>query len=131
MWEYIDYAGYGAGNPDSNLFNQYVDTHIGFNGFSFADYMEEIDEGRVVMIHVDDHSMLGYGYDDVSNTIYLYDTWNPGLHTMTWGGYYNGLRLYGVTCFTPTGGNAPVPEPFTILLLSFGLISLVRFMKKQ
>jgi hypothetical protein len=130
MWEYFNYAGYGNRTPDSSFFSQYVDSHIGSNGFSFADYMAEINEGRLVMIHVDEHSMLGYGYDNNSNTIYLYDTWKPGPHTMTWGGYYNGLRLYGVTCFTPTGGHVPVPEPSTMLLLCSGLIALAEFWRK-
>lgn len=129
MWEYFNYAGYGNGTPDGNFFSQYTDTHIGSNGFSFADYMAEIDEGRVVMIHVDEHSMLGYGYDETDDTMYLYDTWSAGPHTMSWGSY-NGLQLYGVTCFTPTGGTSPTPEPSTMLLLGFGLISLVRFRKK-
>jgi len=63
MWEYFNYAGYGNGTSDGSFFSQYADTHIGSNGFSFADYMAEIDEGRLVMIHVDEHSMLGCGYD--------------------------------------------------------------------
>jgi len=50
---------------------------------------------------------------------------------MTWGGYYNGLRFYGVTCFTPTGGYVPVPEPSTMLLLCFGLIAIAAGFRRK
>jgi hypothetical protein len=62
--------------------NQYV------GGFSFDDYKAEIDAGRPVMIHVEGHTMVGVGYDDVENTVYLHDTWDYATHSMTWGGTY-------------------------------------------
>jgi hypothetical protein len=74
---------------------------FGYNGnilgFSFAQYIAEIDAGRPVLIQVDDHTMLGFGYDVSGSVVYLHDTWDHLTHTMTWGGYYNGLQHFGVT----------------------------------
>lgn len=132
MWEYVNYCGYGSGDPtdDINFYNQYVDTYkikgSTYGQFTFGDYKTEIDAGRVVMIHVTGHSMFGYGYgydDEDNELIYLHDTWDEGEHTMAWGGSYDGLGLRGVTCFTPTGGVVPIPG--TVLLLGSGLLGLV------
>jgi len=133
LWEYFQYSGYGDPDPyatDVNLFNQYTD-NVGLTyGFTFADYMAEIDSGRVVMLHVEGHSMLGYGYNP-DGTIVLYDTWNPGLHTMAWGGSYSGRELYGVTVFEPFGGTeAAVPVPAAVWLLASGLIGLAGLRRK-
>ena len=81
------------------------------NGFSFADFQEEIDSGRPVMIQVAGHSMVGFGYSE-PDTIYLNNTWDHNGHSMTWGGSYYGMQHYGVTVFRlesiePT----PPPEP--------------------
>jgi len=72
MSEYFDYAGYGSENPyNFNFFTQMTD-NLGFTyGFTFDDYVAEIDAGRVVMIHVEGHSMFGYGYDLDGNIVYL------------------------------------------------------------
>jgi len=59
------------------------------NGFTFADYVAEIDSGRPVMIHVLGHAMLGFGYNTSGNVVYLYDTWDHNPHPMTWGGLYD------------------------------------------
>ena len=82
-------------------YSQYI---YGFEGntlgFTFDQYKNEIDSGRVVLIQVTGHTMLGYGYDDSGNTVYLHDTWDFGSHTMTWGGTYSSnppLQHYGVT----------------------------------
>ena len=79
-------------------FNQYI---LGYNGntegFSFVDFMAEIDAGRPVLIHLEGHTMLGFGYDSDSSTIYIHDTWNHDDHTMTWGGSYSGMDHKGVT----------------------------------
>lgn len=80
------------------------------NGFSFEDYKAEIDAGRPVMIQVTGHSMLGLGYDDTSSTIYIHDTWDYNMHTMTWGGEYVGMRHWGVAVLRL---EAPEPPPIT------------------
>jgi PKD repeat protein len=78
-------------------YSQYI---YGYNGntlgFTFNQYKQEIDAGRPVIIQVAGHSMLGVGYDDTGNTVYLHDTWDYNLHTMTWGGSYSGMAHYGV-----------------------------------
>jgi len=66
-------------------------------GFTFTQYKQEIDAGRPVLIQVEDHTMLGFGYDNTGNLVYLHDTWDYSSHTMTWGGSYNQLPQWGVT----------------------------------
>lgn len=65
--------------------------------FTFAEYKAEINAGRPVLIHVTDHTMLGFGYDNTGSLVYLKDTWDYSTHTMTWGGSYGGLDHWGVT----------------------------------
>jgi hypothetical protein len=68
-------------------------------GFTFSQYVTEIDAGRPVLIHVTGHTMLGYGYDTTGNKVYLRDTWDHSSHVMTWGSTYSAglLQHYGVT----------------------------------
>ena len=66
-------------------------------GFTFAQYKQEIDAGRPVLIQVEGHTMLGYGYDNTGSLVYLHDTWDYLSHTMTWGGSYSGMAHWGVT----------------------------------
>ncbi len=118
--EYIEYAGYDA----DVLYNQYIDTHGLTYGFTFAQYMAEIDAGRPVIIQVEGHSMYGYGYDSVAGSLILNDTWAAGPHSMTWGGSYDGLVHYGVTVLTP------IPEPATIVMFGLGGLALLRKRKR-
>jgi hypothetical protein len=126
--EYLEYSGYDA----DVLYNQFI---YGYDdipeGFTLDQYKAEIDAGRPVLIHVEGHSMVGYGYVDDTDTINVYDTWapngqNPG--TMTWGGSYpygaTSLQHYAVTVLTP------VPEPTTLLLLLMGGAGLLRHRRK-
>ncbi len=76
-------------------YSQYIDTYHP-SGFTFAQFKAEIDAGRPVMIQVSGHSMVGYGYDDTGNLVYIHDTWDYNQHTMTWGGSYSGHLHYGV-----------------------------------
>jgi hypothetical protein len=66
-------------------------------GFTFADFQAEIDAGHPVLIHVTGHTMLGYGYDTSTGTIYVHDTWDYYNHAMTWGGTYYGMQHRAVT----------------------------------
>ena len=78
-------------------------------GFTFADFQAEIDAGSPVLIQVTGHTMLGYGYDASTNTIYVHDTWDYYSHTMTWGGTYYGMQHRAVTVIrlNPPQSNAP------------------------
>jgi len=87
-------------------------------GFTYANFQSEIDAGRPVLIHVVGHTMLGYGYDTSSNTIYIHDTWDYSNHSMTWDGTYDGMQHYGVTVFqmnpvAPTVTNSTGPSNIT------------------
>ena len=72
-------------------YNQTID------GFLFSDYTAEIDAGYPVLIHVTGHTMIGVGYDAASQTVYLHDTWDNSVHTMTWGGSYSEMQHLAVT----------------------------------
>ena len=121
IYEYLDYSGYGTEVVD--LYNQYTDNMGYAYGFTLADYMAEIDAGRVVMVHVSGHSMFGYGYDDQNpSTIYIHDTWSAGDHTMTWGGSYSGMDMLGVSVLQLQGASAPVPEPCTLALFAIAVL---------
>ncbi len=115
--EYIDYAGYDT----TILYSQYI---YGYNeisaGFTYEQYKAEIDAGRGVLIHVEGHSMYGYGYNSATNSVLLHDTWSSGQHSMVWGGSYSGLQQFGVTVLTI------VPEPTTACLLAIGSLALIR-----
>jgi len=117
--EYVKYCGYDY----KTLYTQhiYVSSSSFPLGFTYPQYQAEIDAGRPVLIQVEGHTMLGYGYDAANNLVDVYDTWapngqNPG--TMTWGGAYSGMNQWGVVVMDP------VPEPSTIVLLVAGACGL-------
>ena len=58
-------------------------------GYTLAQFRQSIDNGIPVMIHIVGHTMVGVGYESTSSTIYIHDTWDHNLHTMTWGGTYS------------------------------------------
>jgi len=114
--EYLEYAGYDA----ATLYTQLIYTPSTPLGFTFSQYVAEINAGRPVIIQVEGHSMYGYGYDSTAATVLLHDTWTLGQHSMTWGGSYSGMSQWGVVALTP------IPEPATICLLGLGALSLIR-----
>jgi hypothetical protein len=60
------------------------------------------------MIHLAGHTVVGVGYnDDVSDLLYIHDTWDYGTHTMTWGGSYSGMQQRGVTIVQLAPAAAP------------------------
>jgi len=86
-------------NYDVTLnYNQYI---YGYNGntqgFTFDQFKNEIDNGYPAFIHVVGHTMMGFGYNDATNEIYIHDTWDHNDHSMTWGGTYNNLQHKGVS----------------------------------
>jgi len=117
--EYVRHAGYDVGT----MYNQFIFGYNGvWDGFTLSQYQTEIDAGRPVLIHVAGHTLVGFGYDKRNpTTIYVHDTFNPGLHSMTWGGTYGGpfsMQIhYGVTVMEI------VPEPATFVLLFIGLVA--------
>ncbi len=85
-------------------------------GFTFAQYKQEIDAGFPVLIQVNGHTMVGYGYDDTGNTVYIHDTWDYNNHSMTWGGSYSGLPQWGVTVvrLQPVLNTIPISQARTL-----------------
>ena len=84
-----------------NVDQYYTQLIYGYNGnslgFTFNNYKQEIDAGKLVLLQVQGHTMVGYGYDDETNKVYLHDTWDYNDHTMNWGGNYSGLNQWGVS----------------------------------
>jgi hypothetical protein len=56
--------------------------------FTFNDYMKEIDSGRVVLISIEGHVMVGYGYNQKTQEIIFDDCYNAD-QRMQWGGTYH------------------------------------------
>lgn len=79
----------------TDCYNQKTDNNGG--GFAFANYKAEIDAGHPVMLNVEGHTMVGVGYDESTNTVYLHDTWDYDTHSMPWGGSYSGMALLSVS----------------------------------
>jgi YD repeat-containing protein len=92
----------------TDCYNQPTDNKA-VGGFSFAQFMAEIDAGRPVMLNLAGHTIVGVGYDASSNLVYLHDTWNYSNHTMTWGGSYSGMALQSVSIvnLATLAGSAP------------------------
>lgn len=86
-----------------NVINRFTQTILGYDGnsigFTFQNYMNEINANRPVMIHLSGHSMVGIGYDDDTQTIYLHDTWDYQVHSMTWGDEYDGMQHIAMSVF--------------------------------
>jgi YD repeat-containing protein len=80
----------------TDCYNQRTDNQMS-GGFSFAQFKAEIDAGRPVMLNLEGHTVVGVGYDDSSNLVYIHDTWDYSNHSMTWGGSYSGMVLEGVS----------------------------------
>jgi len=95
------------GHTVTTCYSQQTDNTIA-GGFSFAQYKGEIDAGRPVMLNLEGHTVVGVGYDDVGNTVYIHDTWDYSNHTMTWGSSYSGMQLLSVSIVNFQGA---IPMP--------------------
>ena len=97
----------------TSVFNQYIQGQ-GSNpasGFTFANYMAEIDAGRPVLIQVSGHTMIGFGYNTTGNVVYLHNTWGFYDDQMAWGGTYSGMQHYGVTVLRLAAVNPDTTSP--------------------
>lgn len=96
---FVESRGYQVVTNFSQLIYGYPGT-TGGQGFTFANFKQEIDAGRPMLIQVEGHTMLGYGYNDSGSIVYIHDTWDNSDHQMTWGGTYGSfppMAHYGVT----------------------------------
>jgi len=95
-------------------YNQYIveQSNTSGQGFTFANYKTEIDNNHPVLIQVSGHTMLGVGYKDEGNIVYLHDTWDYNTHEMTWNGKYQNMQHYGVGVIhlEPIVTNPPVAD---------------------
>jgi len=122
--EYLAYVGYGA----EALFNQYIAERGLAYGFTLDDYVAEIDAGRPVLIHTENHTLCGIGYDDADpSRIHVYDTWSPGPHPMDWAGTYGGAEQVGVTVLRLS----TVPEPLTASAAGLALLALGGYLRRR
>jgi len=95
-------------------------------GFTFEQFKEEIDNGRPVILQLAGHSMLGFGYD-AGNLVYLHDTWDHSVHSMTWGGSYAGMAQWGVTVVRLASDNPPPLADFSSNAVSLYTGQYVQF----
>lgn len=107
--DFLESRGYSM--QVNGNYSQYIYGYSGnTQGFTYTQFKQEIDAGRPVLIQVEGHSMVGFGYDDSSSDlVYIHDTWDYNDHSMTWGGTYSGMLHYGVGIFhlTPIQSNPP------------------------
>jgi len=82
-------------------------------GFTFEQFIEEIDNGRPVLIHISGHTMLAYGYQETGQLVYVHDTWDHSMHSMTWAGSYAGRQHFGVTVIRLQSDTPPPLASFT------------------
>jgi len=115
---FYEARGYTVGD----CYNQRTDNYGG--GFTFALYKAEIDAGRPVMIQLDGHTVVGTGYDDAANTVYLHDTWDYGLYTMTWGGSYAGYAMRAVSIVHPVRPVLPAIDDLSTAFTDEGELEL-------
>ncbi|MBP8952086.1 MAG: hypothetical protein KBI47_06830 [Armatimonadetes bacterium] len=73
-----------------------------YRGFTFDDYVAQIDAGRPVLLLVGPHVLVGYGYDTRSGKedCFVRTTWDcdkSDSHVISWGGQFAGENHFGVT----------------------------------
>ena len=108
---YYEARGYTV----TTCYNQPTDNKYA-GGFSFAQYKAEIDAGRPVMLNLNGHTIVGVGYTDTGNTVYLHDTWHQDgtTQSMTWGGSFGGMLLLSVSIVNLAAVSNPVPVLSTL-----------------
>jgi hypothetical protein len=91
--EFYEARGYTV----TDCYNQPTNNAVA-GGFSLAQFQAEINAGNPVLINLQGHSIVGYGYND--STIYIRDTWDNdpnNIYTMPWGGSYQGMQMLSVS----------------------------------
>ncbi|MFA7056337.1 MAG: hypothetical protein WC155_02085, partial [Candidatus Cloacimonadales bacterium] len=92
--QFMESRGYDV----TACYSQYIHGYEGNTiGFTFGQYVTEINANRPVLIHIEGHTMVGFGYDSSNQTIYIKNTWDYSTHTMTWGDSYSNMLHYGVS----------------------------------
>ena len=89
---FYEARGYSVGE----CYNQKTDNNAG--GFTLANFQAEIDAGHPVLLNLEGHSIVGYGYS--GTTVYVRDTWDndpANTYSMTWGGSYSTMPLRSVS----------------------------------
>lgn len=72
-------------------------------GYEFSMYKASVDAGRPVLIQLEGHTLVGFGYDDTVTpaTIYVRDCWDnqtgQTAHSMLWCGMYASMQMYAVS----------------------------------
>jgi hypothetical protein len=92
MKQFFEARGYTV----TTCYNQRTDNKVS-GGFSLNDFKAEIDGSHPVLINVEGHFMVGYGYDGTN--ILIRDTWDSdpnNTYTMPWGGKYQDMELLAV-----------------------------------
>ncbi len=119
---YIQYCGYEI----SYGFYQMCDAFLEANfptatesGFSYADLVAELDQGRPVLLSyygedVGGHTMIAVGYDNSEgDVLQFYNTWDNELHSIAWLDDYYGMYVRGALVLELY----TVPEPAAFALL--------------
>jgi hypothetical protein len=91
---FMESRGYTVNSTYTQLTN-----HGGSDFFNYAEFKNEIDNSRPVLIHISGHTMCGYGYNDTGgdSLIYIHDTWDYLSHSMRWESSYSGSAMWGAT----------------------------------
>lgn len=109
---YVQSRGYSLDYKLTGTFE--VDSAGG--SFTFADYMNEIDAGRPVLISIEGHSMVGYGYNASKQEI-IFDDCYKADQRMKWGGAYtySGKRraIQTITTIVFNTGDTPATQDLT------------------
>jgi hypothetical protein len=115
---FAESRGYEVAYEDGHYmdYTQKLDT-LFTGGFSFADWMAEIDAGRPLLMQLDGHTMLGMGYDAAEEMVCFYDTWSYDVKEIAWGASYSGMQWLAVTTLKLDA----LPEPGTLALFGMGL----------
>jgi hypothetical protein len=88
--------------------------HINGGPFSFGHFVYEINHGNPVFIHLQGHSVVGYGYTS-NGKILIRDTWSSDpdkIIIIPWGGTYQGMVMLGASVIEiKNEPGASQPEP--------------------